>query len=514
MKSYLGPMGYTIYKDSVPKKELLQIKKDLTVRAIAPGVPKHLQPKPFKIYKESDRKLYIPKYYGTEKFGIPSKIMHNNGEPITLEFAGSLRPKQIPIVESYLSNVRKHRDDGFGGIISVPCGWGKTVMATYIISAIKVRTIIFVHKEFLMKQFEEEIHRFLPGAAVGRIQGKTIDVEGKDIVLAMIQSITMKDYPRDLFNDFGLSIYDECHHIGASVFCKCPRKVPTKYTLGLSATPDRKDGLRNVFEWYLGKLVYEVKERNDAGVDVRIIKYSHDDKNFNDIPMNGFGKPNRAKLITNIADFGPRKRAICRTIQELTEEEDGQTLILADRRSLLTYLHDWCEANGISVGYYVGGMKQKDLDISATKKFIVSTYAMSSEGMNIPSLNRLILATPKSDIIQSVGRILRLKPEDRILKPIVIDFVDPHECLVNSYRGRLRFYKKNGYNILMYSCIEGNIEFIKEFEYKKKKDKQNNMTNKNKSINITIKDNISEEEEDLEDDENNKKDKWNICMID
>jgi hypothetical protein len=494
MKCYLGKAGYAIYKNSIDKKVLSNIKKDLTVKPYSPGVPRSLQPKPYKIYTESERKIYIPKYYGIEKFGIPSKILHIDGYKHDLEFNGSLRPKQLPIVESYLSKVRKHKDEGFGGIICVPCGWGKTVMATYIISQIKQRTIIFVHKEFLMKQFEEEINTFLPNAKIGRIQGKTVDIEGKDIVLAMIQSISMKDYPKEIFDGFGLSIYDECHHIGASVFCKCPRKIPTKFTLGLSATPDRKDGLRYVFEWYLGKIVYELKERDDTGVHVRIIKYSNDDRDYNDIPMNGFGKPNRAKLITNVADFGPRKRAICNIIGEFSEEEEGQTLLLSERRSLLSWLHDWCVANKIDSGFYVGGMKQHELDESAKKKIILSTYAMSSEGMNIKTLNRLILATPKSDIVQSVGRILRLKPDERILKPLVVDFVDPHDCFLNSYRTRLRFYKKNGYDIDIYSCIRGKIEYIKRQEYKKKG---------NKNMNI----------KDDDDEDDNKKD-WSVCMID
>lgn len=468
-KNYIGKLGYTIFKDSIDSKTLKKIYRDLFVQPMVHGVPPHMRPPKFKVYNESSRKIYIPKYYGISEFGTPEKVDIPEPIPINLTFKGSLRPKQDPIVDSFLKH--KNKPSGYGGIISVPCGWGKTVMSIYIISQLKVKTLIIVHKEFLMGQFEEEIKTFLPNAKIGKIQGKTIDVEGKDIVLGMLQSISMKDYPMEIFNGFGLTIYDECHHIGAEVFSKGPRKIHTKYSLGLSATPNRKDGLQKVFEWLIGPICFQVKERDDKGVDVHMVTYESNDKEYNDTPINSFGKTNRAKLITTIADFGPRKQALCKMLKECYEE-GRQTLILSDRRSLLEYIHAWCEARKMEVGFYVGGMKQEDLDESAKKKVIVSTFAMSSEGMNIKSLNTLILATPKSDIVQSVGRILRLKPEERVIKPLVIDMIDTHDALDSSFTQRLRFYRKNGYSISNFTYSKGSKTFTgmdKKGRRKKKK---------------------------------------------
>jgi superfamily II DNA or RNA helicase len=469
ISSYLGSMGYTIFKESLDPKVLKKVYRDLYVQPLMLGVPVHVKPPKFKLYQESAKKIYIPKYYGIQEFGVPKKIIHNHGTPIDLEFKGSLRPKQMPIVNSFLQHCGK--PEGFGGIISVPCGWGKTVMSIYIISQLKLKTVIFVHKEFLMDQFKGEIETFLPGAKLGRIQGKTIDVEGKDIVLAMIQSVAMKTYDNDLFKDFGLSIYDECHHIGAGVFCKCPRKAPTKYTLGLSATPDRKDGLRRVFEWYIGEMVHEVKERDDTGVDVELVQFKNEDEDYLNVIENAQSKPNRPRMITQIADFGPRRFALCSLVKECYDE-GRQTLILSDRKSLLTYIYEWCASRQYSVGYYVGGMKQEDLNESAKKKIIVSTFAMSSEGMNIKSLNTLILATPKSDIVQSVGRILRLKPEERTIKPKVIDFIDPHDMFDSALIARRRFYRRNGYNIDIYNWKNGKKEYVGKDEPRRKKPKK------------------------------------------
>ena len=94
----------------------------------------------------------------------------------------------------------------------------------------------------------ETILEFLPNARIGKIQQNTVDVEDKDIVLAMVQSLSKKEYKSGTFEPFGLAIFDECHHLGAEVFSKSLMKVGCKYTLGLSATPDRNDGLTKVFK--------------------------------------------------------------------------------------------------------------------------------------------------------------------------------------------------------------------------------------------------------------------------
>ena len=96
-----------------------------------------------------------------------------------------------------------------GGIISIRCGGGKTVLALHIISALKKKTIVVVHKDFLMTQWRDRILEFLPKARIGKIQQNTIDIEDKDIVLAMVQSISMKEYDDDTFDSFGLAIFDE-----------------------------------------------------------------------------------------------------------------------------------------------------------------------------------------------------------------------------------------------------------------------------------------------------------------
>ena len=98
-------------------------------------------------------------------------------------------------------------------------------------------------------------------------------------------------------------------------------------------------------------------------------------------------------------------------------------MILAHNKSLIGYLHDAIEHRNIaSVGYYVGGMKEKDLKISERKRVIIATYAMAEEGLDIKSLTTLIMATPRVDVTQAVGRILRKKHDNAE----VYDIIDSH----------------------------------------------------------------------------------------
>jgi superfamily II DNA or RNA helicase len=129
-------------------------------------------------------------------------------------------------------------------------------------------------------------------------------------------------------------------------------------------------------------------------------------------------------------------------------------IVLAHNKNLLTYLHDAIKSREIaSVGYYLGGMKEEHLKQSESKKIIIATYAMASEGLDIPSLTTLVFATPKTDITQSVGRILRTKHSS----PLVIDIVDQHDIFKQQWEKRKAYYIKNNYKVLYSTNYDGNV---------------------------------------------------------
>jgi superfamily II DNA or RNA helicase len=207
------------------------------------------------VYVESQEYLYVPKHYGIQQFG-PCESMRDVPQTSDeyWEFNGKIRDIQRPVVDSFL------KPQPHDGIISLQTGGGKTVCALYIASQLKLPTIVLVHNTFLRDQWIERITSFLPKARIGKIQGDVVDTD-KDIVVAMLQSISMKDYEIDIFKNFDLIIYDECHHLGAKVFSQALLKINSKYTLGLSATVARTDKTEKVFYNFLGDMLYnEVTE--------------------------------------------------------------------------------------------------------------------------------------------------------------------------------------------------------------------------------------------------------------
>jgi superfamily II DNA or RNA helicase len=348
-----------------------------------------------------------------------------------------------------------------------------TVLSLDIISQLKKKTLIIVHKEFLLNQWIERIQQFLPSARVGRIQGQIVDIEDKDIVIGMLQSLSMKDYHESTFHSFGLTIIDEVHHISSEVFSCALFKIVTKYTLGLSATMNRKDGTTKVFKMFLGEVVFKGKRDEEHAVVVRAIEYISNDDDFKKVATDFRGNVQYSTMISKLCTFNHRSEFILRVIGDMLKENPAQQImILAHNRNLLTYFHDAIKTRNItSVGYYVGGMKEAALKESESKKVIVASYAMAAEGLDIKTLTTLIMATPKTDIEQSVGRILR----ERHGSPVVVDIIDEHQPFKNQWNKRKIFYKKQNYKIIQTNILDydPDIRFWKHVSSSNKKEKEN-----------------------------------------
>jgi len=500
IKTGISNQGYSIYKNTLTEKELEVIRKDLTITPFTcPGYGNEDDVEPYRLFKENIDKIYVPSFYGRNKFGIPEVSKLNAPETTSIAFAPNrtMRPYQQDIIKTYL----KHAHSIGGGIISVGCGRGKTVMGLKIAEELKVKTLILVHKEFLMNQWVERIKEYLPNARVGYIQGKTLDIQRKDIVLAMIQSLSDprkdKDYPENLFESFGLVIADECHHLAARQFCRSLAKYPFKYTLGLSATPDRADGLARVFKHYLGDIVYKDAEilKSEADIAIEHIPNStvelyvykmasaNIDTKYNKEEINYQKKPNIVTMKSNIANCEHRTRFILSFIPRLIAE--GRTiLILSCRRAHITEMEKMINDMIIklplpdcSVGLYVGGMKQEKLDISATKRVIIATYDMAEEAFDCKTLNTLIYATPHKNIRQAVGRILREEKSKRKILPLIIDVQDIFSTFIGWNKIRDKYYKTESYPMKLFNVnVKSKTDppeviFIQNIDVERKKGK-------------------------------------------
>ena len=505
INSYLGNKGYSIYKVSLNKNIIDFIKSELTVKPFTNN--SLVEPNSFPLYQESDKKIYVPRFWGIQIFGNPKVIKINYGKSINLNFKGCLRKEPVDqeeIVKSYLSHINfytnlEHNASG-SALIDLKCGGGKTVIGLYICSVLKKKTIIFVHKTFLKNQWIERITQYLPDAKIGSIQGQVIDIEDKDIVIAMIQSISMKSYPESLFDDFGFSIMDEVHHLSSEIFSNCLRKCTTLYGLGLSATMERKDGLTHVFKMYLGDVCYKNKAiQSKDDVLVKAIDYKVlDDDDYNEVLYDYRGNVKHTTMISKVASYEYRTNFILNVIyNEFKVNPNQQIILLSQTKNMLNYLYKKIVSDNIlTTGYYIGGMKEADLKLSEKKQVILATYAMAAEALDIPTLTTLVLATSKSDIVQAVGRILRMKHAN----PLIIDIIDQHECFLNQFNKRKAFYNEKNYKIIR-TNNENYIKYInnvnnnnltideelwKTLVYKPRN--KNNKNNKNNTLNIDISD--------------------------
>ena len=436
--SCLTPKGYRIPKSEISKKDWRTHKSNLTVKPfVLPDYDFNIVS--FPVYRHNANYFYVPKFYALEHFPVSRNNSEERiGNDITIEFKGKLRPIQ----EDIINKVYKHITEKDSAILSLVTGIGKTVLALYLSSKLSKKTLVLVHKEFLMNQWIERINQFLPDARVGIIRQNKVEVDDKDIVIGMLQSISQRDYPKEIFDNFGFCIYDESHHICTQSFSKALYKVNTKKCLGLSATPERKDGLTKVLNWFLGDIITHDTRSEKFDITIKCVKAEYHRKP--EPKLNMRGKVNLPDLITKITLDPTRNEQIIKEIKTMVT--DGhKVLVLSERRQHCINLQEFLLEDSIECGLYIGGMKEDDLALSNTKQVILATYNMAAEGYDCADLTGLVMATGRSDIQQSVGRIMRKRNKK---KPYIVDFSDSIDGLRNQAQKRKRFYRKNKYCII------------------------------------------------------------------
>ena len=435
--SMLTLNGYQITKTA----NELSLKKALTVKPFSLINP-HAVPR-YKVYYEDKEHLYLPKHFGLDRFGaVPSTRDVAQTPAAHWEFAGSIRPAQRPVVDSFLL------PEPHDGVISLHTGGGKTICALYIASQLRVPALVIVHNTFLRDQWEDRIKSFLPKARIGRVQADVCEVADRDVVIVMLQTLSMKELNADLFKPIGLVIVDECHHIASEVFVQALPKITSRYMLGLSATPDRKDELMYVINWFLGPMLYksDTGDSVDTKVAVEVFEYVNKDPKFNEIVLSSQGFVSVPIMVNKLADCEHRTAWLCQIIADVVEE-GRQVLVLSDRvehcKDILEGLSPEVRETACILSQKVSSAKRTEF--CADKKILIATYSMCKEGFDVPSLNTLVMATPRPDIDQIVGRILRVEKSKRTIHPLIVDIVDPQ--FRRQFGARNSLYKKRQYAV-------------------------------------------------------------------
>jgi superfamily II DNA or RNA helicase len=419
-----------------------EVRKELTVRPISNG-DFGFPPPPFKVYKLSNDGLCVPRFWAETKYGPAITDKRHEPKAVRFEFTGKLRN------ETFQNEALEKAISSGHGVLSLPCGYGKTTVALALASHLRLRTMIIVHKEFLATQWAERIRQFCPGASIGRVQQEKFEIEC-DFVIAMLQSLALKDYKASQFDSVGTVIVDEAHHICARAFSQSLFRLCPRHIYGLSATPIRKDGMTPVLHWFMGPTFFSIERENQTQVEV--VPMQFDCKEFREPPpTTRFGKLSLPNMITELCENKLRNKFIEDTVRDILKDSTRQLLVLSDRRLHCQYLHSlFPDASGL----YMGGMKEKELAESSQKRIIFATFSQSHEGLDIPSLDTIFLVTPKSDIKQSIGRIMR-ETTGKKNNPKIYDIVDHWSVMFAMFSKRKRVYREGGFNIL---CESDEVE--------------------------------------------------------
>ena len=338
-------------------------------------------------------------------------------------------------------------------LASAPTGSGKTVCALDMALGAGRKTLILVHLERLMSQWiEQSLMGILgvPRERIGRIQGPICEWEDRDFVVGMLHSLSQRAYPREVYDAFGLVIFDETHKLGARTFSEVAPLFSAGYRVGLSATMERKDGSSSIFFWHLGPI--RVRSRATAlPMRVQVRRYAA-------APGSVWSGAHGAVVKSLTLDS--RRNMMLASIVKEFWDRSRQALIVGESIRHLQVLQELAEGLGVPreamgqftasrlVPDYRTGKQRKtpsaELDrVKAESPLVFATYSMITEGVDIPRLDAGLDATPRASAIQLVGRIRRPVPGKKT--PVWVTIEDTSSSvLIGYFKARLREYEKSG----------------------------------------------------------------------
>jgi len=360
---------------------------------------------------------------------------------VDLTFRGALKPFQESAVNIMLSK-------DFG-TLNAPTGSGKTVMALHIAAARRQPTLVIVHTRDLANQWVERIHSFsgIPREDIGMIGGGQKRT-GRQITVALVQSL-YKCAP-ETARHIGHLVVDECHRAPSRTFTEAVTAFDSKFMLGLSATPWRRDRLSQLIFWHLGDVHHEISKAHLVAdghiLDVEIVVRHTDFKPYYD-PVNEY-----SKMLSELTNNDDRNRLIAADVAREAEQDrtNGRIcLLLSDRKKHCETLHAILrhkhhldahlitgDLNAVQRQEVIQELKQGNVRI------LIATGQLIGEGFDHPGLSTLFLATPvrfSGRVLQYLGRVLR--PSAGVERARVYDYVDIHvPALVSAAKARQRVY--------------------------------------------------------------------------
>lgn len=408
----------------------LRARQLLTLKQEAQGNKEGATLHQYRTISGDQTKLYIPRalvsHLPLMMDGTWAKLNHTIKSKLV-----DPREGQTETIEKFIGALDTFK---YGGILQAVTGAGKTVMALDIACRLGLRVLIVVPRTSLMKQWKDQILKWTTAkeSDIGVIQGPNSRWQGAMFTIAMIHTLAQKggELSKELRSYFGTVIYDECHVVGAETFSTVAPLFFSRWRIGLSATPRRSDGMDPVFYWHIGPIIARYTKLQ-AVARVRIIPYNGTDTSHSGCVWSG--NLNLGRYFNRVARSSPRFNLV-RALIETLHEKEHHILMLAER---LEYIDSMKRALILAdipeddIGVLTGKVKQ------TTKRIILGTYGSAGMGVDIPRLSALVLASPRADIEQAIGRVLRQG------NPIVVDIVDTASSIMMGWSlSRKKFYRK------------------------------------------------------------------------
>lgn len=440
--------GYVwVQKSALTPKQVGNLKRALTIHPASTSEYDDGPPSPIPIYDETDDEIGLPRAFYAQN-ASKSDVVLDVAEGIPMRAAcidggftglvdGTPRLEEQSKVVDMLTSFLSSKDWG-GCILQAGCGFGKTLSSLRIAHRLGRKTVILVHKEFFLNQWKKSIETFFPGARVGICRQSKCQYKGYDFTIALVQSLTSRDYPQEFYDSFGLVITDEVHRIGAPTWSPIIPRFRARYRIGLTATPRRKDGAEDVFFQHIGDIEYVAESK---GMDFVVSRMS--------IPFEL--KPARMgrKLVpvhaltsghieSQIAEDEVTNASIVASI--IAAVKNGRKCFVVSTRTEQLWridrmLNDWKKAHGadFTIGWVTGSVfdldengdrfkvkrkvgkrsklvwkmrkpSREELDHADTCQVILATKQMIEEGYDNQPIDVVYLAMPISDVEQTVGR--------------------------------------------------------------------------------------------------------------
>lgn len=355
--------------------------------------------------------------------------------PKECTFSGALKTS-LRQDEAFETTLAALEESHFGGAtLCLPPGYGKTVVALAMMATLKRKAFVLVHTKFLAEQWRERIQQFLPQVRVHMWDSSSEQDSDRDCSIGIGLMQTIHRLPSFFFSNYGVLVVDECHHVACQTLQLCIPRFNSRYTIGLSATPQRKDGLTQYLYWMVGPVSFHIQP-SYKGVQALIAKYNSSARCNHMLRM----LPD-VSLENKIVCDNDRLEFVVRLLEKVLRNAGRNVLVLTLRRKHAEMMMEaFAKLKVVKGKLLLGGMDFAPSEL-AQHNVIVSTFQLVSEGFDCPHLNTILCAMPKGDLVQVIGRVTRGGIGKT--KPWVVDVVDTNEFdALQKYKRRHALYRK------------------------------------------------------------------------